>query len=112
VFVAWTCLYFAVLHTPPPASATSDPAFVQILLIISVVLVIGSIFVRKYLRRRAESTGREVLWRMSFMLPLVFCEAAAVSGVAVWGATGSSEAYWFLVLGLAGLLYQIPRRTE
>jgi hypothetical protein len=112
VFIVWTSMYFVVLHVVRPADATPDPTFVNTALIISALLVAASVVVKYYGKRRAAITGGEVSWRVSFMLALMFCEMAALFGVAVWGATGSSKAYWFLVLGLAGMLYHIPRRAE
>jgi glucan phosphoethanolaminetransferase (alkaline phosphatase superfamily) len=112
VFVVWTGMYFAVLHVVQPAHAAPDPAFENTVLIISVILVAASVVVKRYsiTTRRAELT--EVSRRVRFMLALVFSEAAALFGVAVWSVTGSCKAYWFLVLGLAGMLYHIPRRAE
>jgi hypothetical protein len=112
VFVSWTGMFFVVLHVVQPADAALDPKLVNALLIISVLLVAASVVVKYYFIRRAELTGRDVFWRTSSMLALMFCEAAASFAVPVWVVTGSSKAYWFVVLGLAGMLLHTPHRTK
>jgi uncharacterized membrane protein len=91
-----------MLHVVQPTGAARDPTFVSTVLVISVLLVAASVVVKYYGKSQ----------RVFFMLALMFREAAALFGVTVWFVTGSSKAYWFLVLGLAGMLYHTPRSTE
>jgi len=91
---------FVVLHVVKPTDATPDPTFVNTLLMISLILVAASVIVKNYFVRKAALTAKDGYWRISFMLPLMFCEAAALFGVVVWvrpdlqKRTGSSYLDW------------------
>jgi len=105
-------MYFVAIRLIQPTEALDDPTLINMLLIMALCFVVASVLLKNYFIGRAAATGLKVYRRLSFIVPLVFCESAALFGVVAWFTTGYTKAYWFFVLGLAGDLLHFPVRSD
>jgi hypothetical protein len=103
-------MYFVVMRLVTPANPMENPTLVTALLILAFALVVASFVVERRLLARKDIVDVAARRRQADIIALVFCEAAALDGLAVWFITGWSRSYVFLVLGLAGILLHHPKR--
>ena len=112
--VASVLLYFAVVATIPttvtPTNPAANAAIERVLVTLAVAYVAISIPAKRWLLAQAKAVDSPRLRGMAFIAPLVLCEAAAVTGLALHFATGSPNYYVFLLLALAGMALHFPRR--
>jgi hypothetical protein len=105
-------MYIVVMQLAPPATPRENPGLVTGLMVAAIGMVALSFWVKS---RLSGGPGRGRTPRqtdMAYIIPPVMCEAAAVFGVVVWFVTASIQAYYFVLLGLAGLLFHYPKRPE
>jgi hypothetical protein len=103
-------VYFGVALWVKPLGTTEKPAAERVLLAISAAYVIASFPAKRWLLVQAEEIGSDALRRAAIVAPLVLCEMAALIGFALRMVIGSSHYYVFLLLGLAGMLLNYPKR--
>jgi hypothetical protein len=115
VWIALTCAilgYFVVALTVSPVATADNPAFERILMTFSAAYVIASIPAKKWLLVQAEEVDSAALRRAAIIVPLVLCEFAAVTGIALRLVIGAPHYYVFLLVALAGMLLNFPRRAK
>jgi len=115
VWIALTCAivaYFVVALTVNPVATADNPVFERILMTFSVAYVIASVPAKKWLLVQADEVDSAALRRAAIIVPLVLCEFAAVTGIALRLVIGAPHYYVFLGLGLAGMLLNFPRRAK
>jgi hypothetical protein len=105
-------LYFVLALLIPPAALTENASVERVLLVLAVAYVLLSIPAKHWLLAQAEAVDSALLRGLAFLVPLVLCEAAAVTGLVLRFAAGSSHYYVFLVLALLGMLLHFPRRPR
>jgi hypothetical protein len=110
-FTASVVLYFGVTLLVQPAGAVNNANVERVLLVLATAYVLLSLPARRWLRAQADSVDSVFLRGLSYMVPLVLCEAAALTGLVLRLAAGSTHYYVFLLLGLCGMLLHYPRRT-
>lgn len=111
-------LYFVLAATVPPAATVENTArntavnanVERVLMVLAVAYVLLSIPAKRWLLVQADAVDSAFLRRLALLVPLVLCEVAALTGVVLRLAMGSSHYYVFLVLALAGMLLHFPRR--
>jgi F0F1-type ATP synthase membrane subunit c/vacuolar-type H+-ATPase subunit K len=105
-------MYFVVVRMVHPEQATDNPALVRILLVLAAGFTLASFAIRNRFETRAREQNMPALRRAGLLIGLVLCEAAALFGVVVWFTCASPLYYWFLLMGLAGILLHYPRQQE
>lgn len=108
-------LYFAVTLSVAPVAAPNggpNPNIERVLLILATAYVGISIPAKHWLLAQAQSVDSDKLRNLALIAPLVLCEAAAITGLALHFAMGSPHSYVFLLLGLAGMLLHFPRSSR
>ena len=116
--IAWFLLvislgmYFVVMRLAPPAMPRESPGLVTGLMLAAIGVVALSFWVKSRLSRGPEREQAPPRTEIAYLIPLVMCEAAALFGVVVWFVTASIQAYYFVLLGLVGLLFHYPKRPE
>jgi hypothetical protein len=84
----------------------------RVLLVLALAYVLLSIPAKRWLRVQADAVDSALLRNLAFLVPLILCEAAALTGLVLRFAAGSSHYYVFLLLALAGMLLHFPRRSD
>jgi F0F1-type ATP synthase membrane subunit c/vacuolar-type H+-ATPase subunit K len=102
-------LYFVVVRMSRPEHPTDDPGLVRTLLVIALGFTVASFLARNRFETRARDNKMPALGRVGLLLALALCEAAALLGVVVWFVTASPLYYWFLLMGIAGILLHYPK---
>ncbi len=110
VLAAAIGLYLAVALLVKPAGAANNANVERVLMILAAAYVLLSIPARRLLRAQADAAGSGFMRWLSEIVPLVLCQAAGVTGVLLRLASGSPHYYLFLLLALAGMLFNVPRR--
>jgi hypothetical protein len=105
-------VYFAVALWVKPVGTAENPKVERILIAISAAYVIASLPAKRWLLVQAEEIDSDAVRRAATVVPMVLCEMAAVTGFALRMVIGSSHYYVFLLLGLAGMLLNFPRRAN
>ncbi len=103
-------LYCVLVLLIPPAAVVENTSVERVLMVLAVAYVLLSIPAKRWLMVQADAVDSAFLRGLAFLVPLVLCEAAAVTGVVLRFAAGSSHYYVFLALALAGMLLHFPRR--
>ena len=109
--LASVVMYFVVVKMVPATPSVDNPLFAYVGIGIGVCLVATSIPLRNHFLARARG-GMPGLYRLAVIVPIVFCEAAALLGVVVWFLTASPQYYWNLIIGVLGMLMHFPKRAE
>jgi hypothetical protein len=113
VWIAMTCAilaYFGLALWVTPVATAENPTLERVLMTLSAAYVIASFPAKRWLLTQAGEIDSAALRRAAMVVPLVLCEVAAVTGIALRLVIGSSHYYVFLLLGLAGMLVNFPRR--
>lgn len=111
VFVA-SVLVFAILAlTVQPAATATNANLEGVLLVLAVAYVLLSFPARRWLLAQAEAVDSGFLRSLARIVPLVLCEAAALTGLTVRLAVGSPHYYVFLGLALVGMVLHFPKRS-
>lgn len=116
--IAWTVVtssilvYFGLALLFPPVGTAENPRLEHILMTLAAAYVIASLPAKRWLLAQAREIDSVFLRRVALVVPLVLCEAAAVIGLALRLVIGSSHYYVFLLLGLAGMLLNFPKKGE
>jgi|SRR5277367_1835755 len=105
-------VYFGLALWLPPVATAENTTLERILMTLSAAYVIASFPAKKWLLVQAEEIESDALRRAAIVVPLALCEMAAVTGIALRLVTGSSHYYVFLLLGLAGMLLNFPKKGE
>jgi F0F1-type ATP synthase membrane subunit c/vacuolar-type H+-ATPase subunit K len=109
-FAVSVVIYFILLQIQQPRQPEENPAVVTALMVIALGLVAASFAVKGWIARTGEDSAERR--RKAFLLPIVMCEAAAIFGLVTRFAFGFEQYYWFLLLGLAGILLHYPKREN
>jgi hypothetical protein len=102
--------YFGLAVWLKPVSAAENPKVERILMAISAAYVIASFPAKRWLLMQAEEIDSDAVRSAAILVPLALCEVAAVTGLALRLVIGSSHYYVFLLLGLAGMLLNFPKK--
>jgi len=105
-------VYFGLALWVRPVAIAENPTLERILMVLSVAYVIASFPAKRWLLVQAREIDSDALRRAAMVVPLVLCEIAAITGFALRMVIGSSHYYVFLLLGLAGMLLNFPKRGE
>jgi hypothetical protein len=97
-------LYFLVMRLVKPASPSGDEFLANVLVGVSLMLAVVSIPLRKNVADRNRALG--------YLFGAIFCDTAALMGVVSWFVTGSSRAYFCLIIGLLAMLIHYPGRDQ
>lgn len=111
-FTASIALYQAVALLVQPAGVANNANVEHVLMILAAAYVLLSIPAKRVLRAQAHAVDSTLIRGLSEIVPLVLCEAAAVTGLVLRLASGSPHYYVFLLLALAGMLLNLPRRER
>lgn len=103
-------MYYVVMHNVRPVAPVDNPVLVNALLGAALVLVGASFVLKSVVPARAPGEQGPRLQRVGFILALILCETAALSGVVIWFLTASPRSTWFLGIGAAGILMHFPGR--
>ena len=115
VWTAMTCsilAFFGLGLWLTPVATAENPRLEHILMSLAAAYVIASIPAKRWLLAEAEKIDSNIMRRLGLLVPLVLCEIAAITGIELRLVIGSSHYYVFLLLGLAGMLLNFPRRTN
>jgi hypothetical protein len=102
-------LYFVLALLVPPAGVAANASVERVLMVLALAYVLLSIPAKRWLLAQADAVDSAFLRSLAFLVPLVLCEAAALTGVVLRFAAGSSHYYAFLGLALLGMLWHFPR---
>ncbi len=105
-------MYFGVGLLATPVAIAENPTLERILMALSAAYVMASFPAKRWLLVQAREIDSAALRRAAMVAPLVLCEVAAITGFALRMVIGSSHYYVFLLLGLAGMLLNFPRRGD
>lgn len=103
---------FAVIILIPAVDPLPNPALDAALLAIATCLVAVSFRVKNSMRGPPGEVRNLIRERRALIVALVFCEGAAIYGVAIHFITGSARAQFVIAIGIAGLLLHYPKREE
>jgi hypothetical protein len=67
---------------------------------------------KRWLLAQAREIESGALRNAALLVPWGLCEVAAVTGIVLRLVTGSSHYYVFLLLALAGMLLNFPKRGD
>ncbi len=112
VFVVSVVVYGVLALVVPPAGTATNANLERVLLALAVAYVLLSFPARRWLQAQAEAVDSEFLRSLARVVPLVLCEAAALTGLTVRLAVGSPHYYLFLALALLGMVLHFPKRNE
>lgn len=112
VFMASIALYFALALLLKPAGVANNASVERVLMVLATSYVLLSIPAKHWLRVQADAVDSVFLRGLSYVVALVLCEAAALSGLLLRLASGATHYYVFLLLGLLGMLLHFPRREQ
>jgi hypothetical protein len=115
VWIALTCAilgYFALGLWVTPIATADNPTLERILMTLSAAYVIASYPAKRWLLVQAEEVDSAVLRRTAIVVPMVLCEVAGVTGIALRLVIAAPHYYVFLGLALAGMLLNFPRRAK
>jgi hypothetical protein len=105
-------VYFGLALWVMPVAIAENPTLERILMALSAAYVVASFPAKRWLLAQAQEIDSDALRRAAMVVPLVLCEIAAITGFALRMVIGSSHYYVFLLLGLAGMLLNFPKRGE
>jgi hypothetical protein len=105
-------VYFALGLWVKPVAIAENATLERVLMSLSAAYVIASFPAKRWVLAQAQEIESVALRRAALVVPWVLCEVAAVTGIALRLVIGSSHYYVFLLLGLAGMLLNFPRRGE
>jgi hypothetical protein len=111
VFAASVVVYGVLARTITPASTAANPNVERVLLVLAAAYVLLSFPAKRLLLVQAEAVDSSFLRSLARVMPLVLCEAAALTGLMVRLAVGSPHYYVFLGLALLGMVLHFPRRA-
>ena len=115
VWIAMVCtilVYFGLALWLKPVASAENPVLERVLMSLAAAYVIASIPAKRWLLAQAEEIDSDALRRAAMVVPLALCEIAAITGIGLRLVIGSSHYYVFLLLALAGMLLNYPRRTN
>jgi hypothetical protein len=104
--------YFAVAVAVGPIAHAENAGVERVLMILAAAYVVVSVPAKKWLLVQAREVDSSRLRLFALLVPLVLCEAAAVTGLALRMVTGSTHYYVFLGLALVGMLLHYPKRSQ
>jgi len=102
--------YFVVARVVTPLKVGDSARVEKVLAALAAAYAVVSFPVKRWLLAQARETGSLGLLRMAMFAPLVLCEAGAVTGLAIRIVTGWQYYYVFLLLALAGMILNFPKR--
>jgi hypothetical protein len=105
-------LYFALGLWVKPVATAENPTLERVLMALAAAYVIASVPAKRWLLAQAREIESVVLRKAAILVPWILCEVAAVTGIGLRLVIGSSHYYVFLLLGLAGMLLNFPRRGD
>lgn len=111
VFAASVVVYGVLAVTIQPAATATNSDVEGVLLVLAVAYVLLSFPARRWLLIQAGAVDSAFLRSLARIVPLVLCEAAALTGLTVRLAVGSPHYYIFLVLALIGMVLHFPKRN-
>lgn len=115
VWVAMTVailLYFVVGVSVKPVATAENPTLERVLMALAAAYVIASVPAKRWLLAQAAEVQSVPLRNAAILVPWILCQAAAITGIGLRLVIGSSHYYVFLLLGLAGMLLNFPRKVE
>jgi hypothetical protein len=115
VWIAMTApilVYFGLALWLKPVATAENPTLERILMSLAAAYVIASIPAKRWLLAQAEEIDSDLLRQAAIVVPLALCEVAALTGIGLRLVIGSSHYYVFLLLGLAGMLLNFPKKGE
>jgi hypothetical protein len=104
--------YFALALWVTPIATADTPGLERVLMTLSAAYVIASYPAKRWLLVQAEEVDSTILRRTAIVVPMVLCEVAAVTGIALRLVIAAPHYYVFLLLALAGMLLNFPRRAK
>ncbi len=105
-------LYFALGVLVKPVATAENPTLEHVLMALAAAYVIASVPAKRWLLAQAAEIQSVVLRKAAILVPWILCEVAALTGIGLRLVIGSSHYYVFLLLGLAGMLLNFPRKGE
>jgi hypothetical protein len=105
-------IYFGLSVWLKPVASAENPKLERILMILAAAYVVASIPAKRWLLAQAQEIDSDLLRSAAIVVPLALCEVAAITGFGLRLVIGSSHYYVFLLLGLAGMLLNFPRRAN
>jgi hypothetical protein len=117
VFV-WVMMTLAILGgfvlgvSITPLAKAENPAPERVLMALAAAYVLASFPAKRWLLARAKETESGRLRAAALLVPWALCEVAAITGIALRLMIGSSHYYVFLLLGLAGMLLNFPKKES
>jgi cation transport ATPase len=112
VFVVSVVAYAVLALLIPPAGTATNANLERVLLLLAVAYVLLSFPAGRWLQMQAEAVDSGFLRSLARVVPLVLCEAAALTGLTVRLAVGSPHYYLFLALALLGMVLHFPKRGQ
>jgi hypothetical protein len=110
-FSAAIAAYFFVGASVSPIGVANSARLERSLMILAAAYVVASVPAKRWLLVQAQATGSVTMKRFALLVPLLLCEAAAITGLVLRLVTGSAHYYVFLLLAMAGMILNFPRRT-
>ncbi len=105
-------LYFVAALLIKPVAVVENATVDRFLIAVAVAYVAVSVPVKRWLLIQAEEVDSALLRRLAMVVPLILCEAAALTGIVLWLLLGSPHYYIFLLLSLAGFALHFPRPRQ
>ena len=105
-------VYLALGLWVKPIAIAENTKLERILMSLAAAYVIASFPAKRWLLAQAQEIESVALRGAALLVPWALCQVAAVTGIALRLVTGSSHYYVFLLLALAGMLLNFPRRGD
>lgn len=110
--LASVVLYVPVAILVRPAATAENTNVERVLMALAVAYVAASIPAKRWLLVQANAVDSQRLRDLALVVPLLLCEIAAITGLALRFAVGSTHYYVFLAVALIGMLLHFPRRAN
>ncbi len=111
-FTAAIVLYFLIGLFIKPVATVTNTIVERALMAVSTAYVLISLPIKRWSMTQAGQLESLLLKRFALFVPMIACEAAALTGLALRLVTGYRYFYVFLLLAMAGMLINYPKRTE
>lgn len=105
-------LYFLMCLFIKPVAIVTNNLMEHALMAVSIAYVLISLPIKRWSMTQAGQLESLLLKRFALFVPMVACEAAALTGLALRLVTGYRYFYVFLLLALGGMLINYPKRPE
>jgi hypothetical protein len=101
--------FFLARSLPAPPDGPFPPPWLLTACLLTTAL---SVPLREQLLIRAHRSGTEVFIQAAHIVPMVLCEAVALTGFILRLVNGTSFYWLFIGMGAGGLMFHFPRREK